>query len=199
MRVDDGDVEPALARRRGDLGADPAGADHDDRAAAVEPLAQRVGILDAAQVEHAVERFARDREAARLGAGGEQQPVVAQPLAVVERHLADRRVQAHGRAAEPQLDLVLGVEGLVVDVDLLAPGPRRAGSPSTAAAARRGARARPRSGPGGRRSPRPAASRRPWRRRGWRRRSRMSAERSCVGLGVSASNSWRARGDARVC
>ena len=46
-RVDDGDVEAALARGGGDLGADPAGADHDDRAAAVQPLAQRVGVLDA--------------------------------------------------------------------------------------------------------------------------------------------------------
>ena len=99
-RVDDGDVQAALPGGRGDLGADPAGADHHDRAAAVEPFAQRVGVLDAAQVEHAVERFAGDREPTRLGASSEQQPVVAQPLAVVERHLADRRVQAHGRAAE---------------------------------------------------------------------------------------------------
>ena len=43
-RVDDGDLEAALAGRGGDLGADPAGADHDDRAAAVQPLAQRVGV-----------------------------------------------------------------------------------------------------------------------------------------------------------
>ena len=87
-RVDDRDLEAALAGRGGDLGADPAGPDHDDRAAAVQPLAQRVGVRDAAQVEHAVEVAAGDREAPRLGAGGEQQPVVAQPLAVVERQLA---------------------------------------------------------------------------------------------------------------
>ena len=34
--VDDRDLEAALARRGGDLGADPAGPDHDDRAAAVQ-------------------------------------------------------------------------------------------------------------------------------------------------------------------
>ena len=56
--IHDGDVEPALPGGGRDLGADPAGADHDDRAAAVEPCAQRVGILDAAEVEHAVERRA---------------------------------------------------------------------------------------------------------------------------------------------
>ena len=199
MRFDDGDVEAALPGRRGDLGADPAGADDDDRAAAVEPLAQRVGVLDAAQVEHAVERFARDREAARLGAGAEQQPVVAQPLAVVERQpgrstcpgslpcgraaarsRARRRTPRRGRRPSRART-------------------RRAGSPSTAAVVRRGARARHRSGPGGRRTLRSAASRRLWRRPGWRRRSRMSADRSCVGLGVSASRSWRARGDDRKC
>ena len=44
-RLDDGDLEAALAGRGGDLGADPAGPDDDDRAAAVQPLAQRVGVV----------------------------------------------------------------------------------------------------------------------------------------------------------
>ena len=66
-RLDDGHLETALAGRGGDLGADPARADDDDRAAAVQPLAQGVGVLDAAQVEHAVELGARNREPARLG------------------------------------------------------------------------------------------------------------------------------------
>ena len=120
-RVDDGDVEAALSGGGRDLGADPAGADHDDRAAAVQPLTQKVGVLDGAQVQHAVERCAGDGKAARLGAGGEQQPVVAQPFAIVERHLADRCIEAHGGATEAELDVVGGVEALVVDVDLLAP------------------------------------------------------------------------------
>ena len=67
-RIQDGDLEAALAGRGGDLGADPAGADHHDRAAAIQSLAQRVGILDAAQVQDAVEVRAGDREAPRLGA-----------------------------------------------------------------------------------------------------------------------------------
>jgi hypothetical protein len=54
----------------------------------LEPLAQRVAVGHAAQVEHAVELAPGDRERARLGAGREQQPVVAQPLAVVEHELA---------------------------------------------------------------------------------------------------------------
>ena len=48
--LDDRDLEAALAGRGRDLGADPAGPDHDDRATAVQPLAQGVGVLDAAQV-----------------------------------------------------------------------------------------------------------------------------------------------------
>ena len=84
-RIEDGDLKAALTSRGSDLGADPARADHDDRAAAVQPFAQGVGVLDAAQVEDAVEVAAGNREPARLGAGGEQQPVIAQPLAVVER------------------------------------------------------------------------------------------------------------------
>ena len=62
-RIDDGDLEAALTGRGGDLGADPAGPDHDDRAAAVQPFAQDVGVLDAAQVEHAVELAARESTA----------------------------------------------------------------------------------------------------------------------------------------
>jgi hypothetical protein len=48
MGIEDGDVESALAGGRGDLGADPAGADDDDGAAAVQPFAQGVGVVDAA-------------------------------------------------------------------------------------------------------------------------------------------------------
>ncbi len=121
-RVEDGDVEAALASGSGDLGADPAGADHDDPPAAVQPLAQRVGVLDAAQVEHAVELSAGNRKAPRLGSGSQQQPVVAEPLTVVERELARGRVQTDRGGAEAQVDVVRGVEALVVDVDLLAPG-----------------------------------------------------------------------------
>ena len=119
---DNGDLQSALPRGGGDLGADPAGSDDDDRAAAVEPFAQHVRVIDGAQVVNAVELGAGDREPARFRAGGQQQLVVAQPLAVVERDLLQRRVHVDRRAAEAQLDVVLGVEALVVDVDPLASG-----------------------------------------------------------------------------
>ena len=48
IRIEESDLEATLAGRGSDLGADPPGADHDDRATAVEPFAQDVGVLDAA-------------------------------------------------------------------------------------------------------------------------------------------------------
>jgi hypothetical protein len=70
-RGDDRDLQSALPRRRRDLRADPPCADHNHRAAAVEPLPERIGVLDGAQVQHAVELAAWDREAARLGTCGQ--------------------------------------------------------------------------------------------------------------------------------
>src|SRR3954451_2350487 len=52
-RVDDGDLEPALTCGGRDLGTDPAGADDDDLAPAVQSLTQGVGVPDGTQVEHA--------------------------------------------------------------------------------------------------------------------------------------------------
>ena len=61
---------------------------------------------------------ARYGEPARLGAGGEQQPVVGQALAVGELDLADPHVERRHLGPGSQLDLPLGVEGLVVDEGL---------------------------------------------------------------------------------
>ena len=116
------DVQTSRSGRRGDLAADPSGADDDERAAAVEPLPQRVAVRHAAQVEHAVEVAAGDREPARLGAGREQQPVVAQPLAVVEHDFPLSQVQLDRGPPDAQLDGVVGVEALGLDVDRLALG-----------------------------------------------------------------------------
>jgi hypothetical protein len=99
-RIEDGDFQAALACRGRDLGTDPAGADDHDCAAAAEALAQRVGVRDASQVEHAVQISAGNREPSRPGTCRQQQPVVAQPLAVVERQLAVCGVQSHGDSAE---------------------------------------------------------------------------------------------------
>src|SRR5581483_10638645 len=107
-----------LARRGGDLGPDPAGPEHRHRAAAAKPRLQRLGVLDRAQVVDAVEAGPRDRRPARLGAGGEQDGVVAQALAALELDLGGLRVEGRDRGREAKLDLALGVEVLLVDVGL---------------------------------------------------------------------------------
>ena len=101
VRVDDGDVKAALPRRGGELGADPAGADDDDRAAALEPFAQCVGVADAAQVVHAIQRRRPARETARLGPGGEQQPVVVQATRH-RRALSSRNCVFRSTAVRPR-------------------------------------------------------------------------------------------------
>jgi hypothetical protein len=55
LRLDQRDLRPALARRGGDLAADPPGADHDEPATAVQDAAQRVGVLERAQDVDALE------------------------------------------------------------------------------------------------------------------------------------------------
>ena len=64
--IQDGDLEAALTGGSGYLGADPAGSDHNHRATTVQPFAQGVRVLDAAQVQDAVELASWDRETARL-------------------------------------------------------------------------------------------------------------------------------------
>ena len=83
----------------------------DDEPAAARPgarAARRCRRRSAARGRRRAPR--RGRQPARLGAGGQQQPVVGEPLAVLERELAGARVEAgHGRPGA-QLDVVLGVE-----------------------------------------------------------------------------------------
>ena len=115
-------------------------------AAGPERRAQRVAVVERAQVVHARQVGAGQPQVARRRAGGEEQPVVAHRLAVVGHELVgvpvepgDRRRPAAGRRRARRTS---------------PPGGRTrsrarrcpAGSPSTAAAARRGGAARRRTG-----------------------------------------------------
>ena len=75
-RIDDRDIEAALARGGRELAADPAGADDHHPATSPQALAQRIAVLQRAQVMDADELGARDRDSAGLGARRQQQPVV---------------------------------------------------------------------------------------------------------------------------
>ena len=114
-RADQGDLEAALARARGHLGPDPAPAHDDELAAGVQALAERIAVGQRPQIVDAVKVAARNGQAARLGAGREQQTVEREPFAGVERKLAVVGIDVDDALAEAQLDRVVGVEARPVD------------------------------------------------------------------------------------
>lgn len=79
----DGDLETLFTGGRGHLGSDPAASDDGEAAAALEPGGERVGVIEVAKVVNAVEVGSGDGQPPRLGAGREQQPLVAHPLAAL--------------------------------------------------------------------------------------------------------------------
>lgn len=121
---DDGDLGAVAAGGRGDFEADPAGArDHQVAvvpAEAGEDLTEPVGVGEPAQVVDAGELGAGDVEAARLGAGGEEQLVVADDGAVAEADGAGLTVYGGDGLPEVQFDVVRRVPGGLVDEDAVA-------------------------------------------------------------------------------
>jgi hypothetical protein len=109
-------------RREAAAAADPAGPDHHDVLGADGGGGQGVGVMAAAQIVDAVQVRPGHREAARGGPGGQQQPVVADPLAGGELDVAAGRVDRADRGGAAQLDVVGGVEALVVQVEAVAVG-----------------------------------------------------------------------------
>ena len=70
-----------LAYRGGDFTADPAGPDHDNALGAPHGGDETGGVTPVAEVVDAVEVGSGAAQAARCGACGQQQPVVADALA----------------------------------------------------------------------------------------------------------------------
>ena len=118
--VDHGDVAAELAGGGRDLGADPAGPDHDDVGRVVQRGRQTVGVGEAAQVLHPVEVRTREAEAARGGAGRQQQAVVSHDVAALERDGVLVGVERYRGRVGAELDVLVGVEARVVDEDLVA-------------------------------------------------------------------------------
>lgn len=80
-------------------------------------LTQPVGVREAAQVVHAHQVGARHVEAARLGAGGQKQPVVVDDGAVPEADGLGGAVYGDDGLAEVQLHVRLCVPGGFMDED----------------------------------------------------------------------------------
>ena len=89
----DGDVEPAAAAGGRDLGADEAGADHDDLRVRVELRAERERVVEGPEREH-VREVRVDREATGRRPGGDDQAVEGDGFPGVEGHRRARRRRA---------------------------------------------------------------------------------------------------------
>ena len=103
-------TEPRAAATAGELQADEAGADHDDLARRLQPLAERLRVGERAELEHAVERRAGHGQGSVSRAHREHQVVVRQRLAAGQGRQAPGAVQAGHALAAPQLQAVLGEE-----------------------------------------------------------------------------------------
>src|SRR5207249_3168728 len=84
-RLDRDHLEPRLAHRRRDLGPDEAQAHYDGAAAMPDGFADAIGIGHRAQIVHAGQVDTRDRESLVSSAGGDQQLIELEPLAVLAR------------------------------------------------------------------------------------------------------------------
>jgi hypothetical protein len=108
-----------LAQRGGNLAADPSPTDHDDRLRRAGGLAQRIRILDVAQVANATETGSHEAQLPRGRTGCKQQRVVGQVGPIVQVQRAGDRVERDRPATAQQLDVLSPVVGLRADQCLL--------------------------------------------------------------------------------
>ncbi len=169
-QLDDPDRLAAGARHRGEFEADKSGADHDDPFGRVEPLAQRVGLGQRAQIAHPVEIDAGQRRHPVARAGREHEMGVAETLAAFELHGFGRR----GRSPRPWFRPGTRYGGRDRTLPAASAADRgrscRRDNPSTAADAGRAVPVRRRSAQPNRRTRLVAARRPAESRHGWRRR-----------------------------
>ena len=109
--LDHGDVRAAVAGVGGHLETDPAAAHDRQRGPLRQGGVEGVGVIDGAQVVHAVGIGAGDRRPSRRRTGGQQQLVVVQRALVGQSDEMAVRVDRRHRGAEPQVDVVVAVPG----------------------------------------------------------------------------------------
>ena len=148
-------------QRRRDLGGDVGAADEHHVLGVLGVRADRVGVVERAQVVDAVEVGAVEAQAADVRAGGEQQLAVADHVLVGERDRVRLGVELHRARARQQLDVVLRRTSPRRRAGRPRATSRRRGSPSTPRSGRTAGRDRARRrGSSRRRPPRAASARR---------------------------------------
>jgi hypothetical protein len=109
VRRDDMHLEAAFAQRGGDFESDEAGPHHDGAARGRRARDDRARVRQRPQGVDVRQVHAGDRQANRLGAGGQQEPVVGDLAAVAEFELARLRIDGDDAALQPQVDVLFGV------------------------------------------------------------------------------------------
>ena len=112
-RVDEDDLGPHLACGRGDLRADPTGADDGDPRGTADRLSEPGRVVDRAQDVDTVKVGAGHGEATGRRAGGEDGGVERDPVSAGELDGSAHDVHPE-RAVGDQLDVVLAVEAVGV-------------------------------------------------------------------------------------
>ena len=156
--------------RRRDLEADESAADHDQTPPCHQSLPQGERVRDVTQIENRRIALAGQVEAARSGACGQQQAVVADARAVLQLDLATLSIKGNGGAARTETPPSARSASPAWSATPTAARPRLSGFAWRAAGARRAGGARYRRARSGRHSHACAAYGRPSSRLGRRRR-----------------------------
>ena len=116
QRLDEHDLDSGSTAGGGNLCADEAGADdHDRRAPASMAGADGEAVVEAAEGEDAVEVVGAG-QAPRCGAGGDDEPVVVDPLAASQQHLPGGEVEPGRGGAEAPVEFELGVDSVMSEM-----------------------------------------------------------------------------------
>ena len=110
FRLEHDDVAVLAAHHRRRLKPDIAAAENRDAPRLVESRAQALHIADSAQREYTVAVETRQRQAARAGAGGEDQAVERHLAAIGKRHDAAVQIDFRRGRAEHERDTTFGPE-----------------------------------------------------------------------------------------
>ncbi len=113
LRRDHMDVEAPLLQGAGDFQPDEARADHHHALGRLGGGDDRVGVFQRAQDVHVWPIQAGDRRPLRFGAGGEDQGVIGQRVAALERNGPGLGIEARDLGVHPKINLAIRVEGVV--------------------------------------------------------------------------------------
>ena len=100
--LEDGDALAERCCRRGDFQADESSSQYGDRGGFGDGVAQAVRVVDGAQVVQVAQAVGQAGQAPGMGADGQDQDVVRQYRAIVERDLAGDGIDAFGARAQAQ-------------------------------------------------------------------------------------------------